>query len=378
MAQELITKIGEQKGKQIYDRQIMNSVLEDTFNRLNLNHGHMTESITKIKDVLLFGDLTDKTPPSSKLILIGGGSGTAVAGRSLYKARISNFTMLANTGEMGRDQQTGETIGAGMIFEEIADAIDMADILKQSIHSTPEELRGNIHLLLDQQRHPHMRFGYLVLEALRQIKGDSQKAVDFLNNWMNNPYRVIPSTTDKTELFLDMNGHKISSNDYAKRNDPYKIADRPVTHPEATLSIHAKQAIEKADTIIIGPGDVFFSVLPHWGIGGFQTALVENAQANIILIVNLTARKYDTTDFKLTDYLDLYSRFLPINKNITAVINNGKIPAENPIIDNISELNNYRQYQLVRGDITGQHTTGNNQLMHDESNFGNLLKKLID
>lgn len=368
------------QGKRIESKrghQDLGQALRNTFNQFDLTQGYMAENVAKMKNILEDVDLTFDIPQPSNLLLVGGGSGTAVVGSSLSRTGINQFTMLANSGEMGRDVQTGESVGGRLIYEEIPDAVDFMDALKQSTNATPAELRNDVHRLLSEKRPPHMTLGYFALEALRQVMGDPQKAVDFVNYWMGNPYRVVPSTADRTELFLDFGGDTISSFKYYMRDNPYAHADKPVLLPHATLSRDAKIAIEQAKTVVIGPGDVFFSVLPHWGVSGFNDVLDSNKDALIILIVNLTARRADTTDFTVTDYLDLYAHYLPKNRQIIALVNSANVPVNNPLTDNIPELEIYKNYEIARADITGNQVSGNNQLLHNEANLGEVLKRLI-
>ncbi len=367
----------EQLNHPIYDKHTLRSILSEIFQQLSITYGSIQEDIFRIKEILAKGELSYQIPPTSKLILVGGGSGTATVGRSLYRTGIKRFNMLANTGEMGRDSKTGLSLGGGMIFEEIPTAIDCMDILKQAIHATPRELRTSIHSLLDEQKPPHMKLGYLVFEALRQLKNDPQMAIDFLNFWMQNPYRVMPSTTDRTELFLSLNEIEIDCNVYWLRTEPDEIADHPVMKPRVSLSKYAKEAVDNAKTIIVGPGDVFFSVLPHWGIDGFKEALQANTDSMVILIVNLTARERDITNFKLTDYLDTYAKFLPQDRELIAVVNTGTVSTNEPLIDNVPKQNLYRNYSLVRADIAGNQISSNNQLIHDESKLGDILQSLL-
>lgn len=368
------------QGKRIESKtkqQDLGMALKIVFSQCDLTQGHMAENVAMMKSIIEDVDLTYSIPQQSNLLLVGGGSGTAVVGSSLFRVGVNQFTMLANSGEMGRDVQTGESVGGRLIYEEIPDAVDFMDALKQSINTTPAELRNDIHRLLSEKRPPHMTLGYFALEALRQVMGDPQKAIDFVNYWMGNPYRVVPSTTDRTELFLDFRGDTISSFKYYMRDDPYTHADKPVLLPHAVLSGDAKTAIEQAKTIIIGPGDVFFSVLPHWGVFGFKDALDSNRDTRIILVVNLTARRADTTDFTVTDYLDLYADYLPKNRQIIALVNSANVPVNNPLTDNIPKLEIYKNYEIVRADITGNQVSGNNQLLHNEANLGKILARLI-
>jgi len=368
------------QGKRIESKkkhQDLGMALRNVFNQCDLTQGHMAENVAMMKSVIEDVDLTFSIPQQSNLLLVGGGSGTAVVGSSLFRAGVNQFTMLANSGEMGRDVRTGESVGGRLIYEEIPDAVDFMDALKQSTNATPAELRNNIHHLLSEKRHPHMTLGYFALEALRQAMGDPQKAIDFINYWMGNPYRVIPSTTDRTELFLDYKGQIISSFKYYMRDNPYVHADKPVLLPQPTLSQDAAMAIEQAKTVIIGPGDVFFSVLPHWGVPGFKEALDSNKDSRIVLIVNLTARRADTTDFKVTDYLDLYTNYLPRDRQIIALVNCGNVPVDNPLEDNIQGIEMYKNFEIVRANITGNQVSGNNQLLHNETNLGKVLQQLF-
>lgn len=306
------------------------------------------------------------------IVLIGGGSGTPVVGRSLY-LKGQSFTMIANPTDTLRSKETREPVGAGLLKENLQ-APDWVDITKQLLHSTPKEKWDKLREILESKPWPDMRLAYLVLEALRQITGDVQGSINLLGSWLGNPYEVIPSTTAATEAMYYKSGKKYNLYDFALSG--LSLPDKIELEPSAGLNPAAKQALLRAKSLIIGPGDVHFSILPHFYVEGFSEAL-EKSSGKLILIANLTAREIDIPHFSLSDFLDLFSRYLP-SREVTVVVNRGDLPAgvENKLKDNIKGVY-YKNFVLQREKVAGDELNNNKQPVHDIERLGGVLVKLL-
>lgn len=349
--------------------------LKNLVPELDISSGKIPGSVDKIKNLFKDQDLTFTLPKSlSRIVLVGGGSGTPTVGRSLMTIGISDFILIANNGEVQRDKETLKPVGAGQIIQEIPGAIDWIDIAKQSLLATPKEKWTPLHEVLDLKLDKYLRFGYLFFEALRQIFGDVQKAIDYTNYLLKNPYRVAPSSTDRVEVLYQLGDKKYNLYEYAFREEQRTLAEGILIEPPSHLSPAAKEVLAEAKVIIVGPGDVHFSVLPHWAVKGFREVLEENIAAKIILITNLTAREIDVPNFKLTDFLNLYHQYLPGNRKIQALVNSGLVSEENPLADDIVG-ENFQNFLLAREDIASQTLSSNQQVIHGERKLGRALKK---
>ena len=315
-----------------------------------------------------------RNPNPHKIVLVGGGSGSAVVGRSLLGAGISHFTLIANVADTLRDKETRQPVGAGIL--KLGHSIpDVVDITKQLLHTTPPGARTKLHSFLEQKPVEAMRIGYLVLAALYRELGSLQLAIQVLTEALGNSYEVLAGTEALTELYLRD----------AERDgflDLYTFAQHSAgppaelkLEPPAEIAPAAKQSLLVAEYVIIGPGDLHFSVLPHFLVGGFSEALSSTA-ATVTIVANLTTRPVDTPRFTLRRLLETYDRYLPQGKQCEVIVNHGSSHLPDALTDDVLG-ENYGRFTLIRAMVASDSKNNNKQYVHDEAKLGALLKRII-
>ena len=85
-----------------------------------------------------------------------------------------------------------------------------------------------------------------------------------------------------------------------------KVYNMGLSKPEK-ISNDAKKAIENADFIVFGPGDIFSSILPNTLVDGFTEAL-KASKAKKILILNIMNKVNETDGFKASDFLSEFRK----------------------------------------------------------------------
>ena len=242
---------------------------------------------------------------------------------------------------------------------------------KQLLHATPAKARTELNQFLELKPTESMRIGYLVLAALYRELGDLQMAIQTLSEALGNTFDVVAVTTDITELYLsDAKSEEfLDLYTFAQGSDgpPAKITLQPPTK----LSPGADKLLRMSKYIIIGPGDLHFSVLPHFLVQGFQQALSE-ARARVIIVTNLTTREVDTPNFTLKRLLDVYSRYLPKGLSCDAVVNINTATLPYELEDDLNG-ETYGQFQIHRSDVVSTKTNNNQQYVHDETKLGDVL-----
>lgn len=349
--------------------------LLERLRRVDFGRG-LTEVMAALRVTLKNGELAAGLPNHNRTVLVGGGSGTPAAARALATVGIQTFTTLANTFDRARDPETLELRGCGLVRAKTGGP-DWVDVSTQLTLSCPEARRTELHTLL-MQHVGDVRLVYMVLQVVSELTG-VQGAVDWLGHALGNPWRVVPSTIDPTEVKL-VQGERIFNVYAFAREQPHKdrIPDTIFLDPPARLSGVAREALGYADNLIIGPGDVHVSVLPHWLVTGFREVLQHNAELRLILVVNLTTRQFDTPRFTLKRFLDLWSQYLPFRSKggMIALVHNGVGDILNRLMDDVAG-DRYEHFQIVRRDIAGAHVSRNQQPLHDETRFGQALLELL-
>ncbi len=94
--------------------------------------------------------------------------------------------------------------------------------------------------------------------------------------------------------------------------------------PAAHMYREAYDAIARADMIVIGPGDLYTSILPNILVHGFREA-IKKSNAKIVYIVNIMTKWGETNEFRASDFAKTLLSYLKLKKIDYIVVNNSKI-----------------------------------------------------
>ena len=110
-------------------------------------------------------------------------------------------------------------------------------------------------------------------------------------------------------------------------NIDQNIVDAWLVGNPGTLNPRAKIALLEADTIIIGPGDLYTSIVPNLLCLGMREALSES-RAKIIYVCNAMTKRGETTNMEVIDFIDTIERYIDPGKLDVVIVNNGHISDE--------------------------------------------------
>ncbi|PIR87753.1 MAG: hypothetical protein COU10_02980 [Candidatus Harrisonbacteria bacterium CG10_big_fil_rev_8_21_14_0_10_45_28] len=154
-------------------------------------------------------------------------------------------------------------------------------------------------------------FGNLFITALEQITGDFETALDEAGKILNADGQVVPVTRTKAHLVAELeNGKKIfgeTNIDIPKHNGNLKIVGL-TTKPKAEISASAKEIIKRADLIVIGPGDLYTSVLANVVVGGVKEALMKT-KAKVVFVANVMTKFGETNHFTAEDFISEFKKY---------------------------------------------------------------------
>ncbi|HBR14550.1 MAG TPA: hypothetical protein DD723_03270 [Candidatus Omnitrophica bacterium] len=156
-------------------------------------------------------------------------------------------------------------------------------------------------------------FGNLFLTALAEIKGSMAEAVRSLGDILNIQGIVLPITNTQTTLCAEFEDGTIikgeSKIDRAEERAAHLNIARVWHEPETNLGIEAYSAIINADLIIMGPGDLFTSVITNLIVNGFCEA-VSNSLARKLYICNLMTKEGETSGFDVRRHVQEMIKYL--------------------------------------------------------------------
>ncbi|MFH1752743.1 MAG: uridine diphosphate-N-acetylglucosamine-binding protein YvcK [Candidatus Omnitrophota bacterium] len=192
-------------------------------------------------------------------------------------------------------------------------------------------------------------FGNLFLTALSDIKGSMSEAIVGLSDILNIQGIVLPVTTDKTTLCAEFEEGTVikgeSKIDQAEGRSPGLHIKKLWHEPTPKCHINAFSSIAYADTIIIGPGDLFTSIVTNLAIADLQKAIV-SSKAQKIYICNLMSKPGETTGYTAKDHIAEVVKYMKGDYLDTIVVSN--TPLSQRTLDIYKKKS---QYPVKTGDM---------------------------
>jgi uncharacterized cofD-like protein len=150
----------------------------------------------------------------------------------------------------------------------------------------------------DLSGHP---FGNLFLAALTELTGDFDVAIQECSRVLNIRGAVVPSTLEQVRLWAErMDGSEAcgETNIAAGFSPCRRVWFDPV--PDAYPA--AVEAVAGADMVVLGPGSLFTSVLPHLAVPEIAAAL-QRARGLRVYVCNVMTQPGETDGFCAGDHI---------------------------------------------------------------------------
>jgi len=147
-------------------------------------------------------------------------------------------------------------------------------------------------------------FGNLFLTALEKTTGDFEKAIDEAGRMLDITGNVIPVTLDNAELCAELADGSIiegETNIDIPNGKRAKIK-RVFLRPDAKASAKAIKAVQNSDLIVIGPGDLYTSIIPNLLVSGMAKAICAS-KARKVFILPLATKRGETDGFSGCDFV---------------------------------------------------------------------------
>ncbi|NCF75179.1 MAG: uridine diphosphate-N-acetylglucosamine-binding protein YvcK [Xanthomonadaceae bacterium] len=256
------------------------------------------------------------------IVIIGGGTGTFTVLSALKKYKNLHLSavvsMADDGGSTGRLRDEQGVLPPGDIRQCLV-ALSESDLLMRELFNY--RFKGGS---LDGHN-----FGNLFISALEKITGSFDKAIEALNKALKIKGKVIPVTLEKIKLFAEMeNGDIIAGEGEIDTSKLLivKKAKRFFLSPKPKINFKAKKAIREADFIIIGPGDLYTSLIPNFLVEGIVEA-IRRSKAKKIYLCNLMTKFGHTDNFCVSDFVNVVEKYLG-KDCLNYVIYNNKKPDE--------------------------------------------------
>jgi len=195
---------------------------------------------------------------------------------------------------------------SGVLRDELG-VLPPGDVLKCALALARDEGEARRVLLTRLPMLEHRRLGghtggNLLLSMMEQFSGDFQAAVDGLRAVLGCRGFVWPISTEPASLCAEYDDGSMTTGEVEV--DAGQAAGRFVRRvwlsPAVAIHPAARDALGRADAIIIGPGSFFTSLLPPLLVGGVRETLAA-VQGPVVLVANLLTEGRGMVDFTAAD-----------------------------------------------------------------------------
>ncbi|MFC1625162.1 uridine diphosphate-N-acetylglucosamine-binding protein YvcK [Patescibacteria group bacterium] len=245
---------------------------------------------------------------TKKVTVIGGGTGTFVALSGLVKYPLDISVIVSMMDDGGSNRVIRDEFGL----------LPTSD-LRQCMVALADENENELLRKLFTYRYSSgvgisgMTFGNLFMAALTDIYNSQEKAIEETCKILHVKGKIVPVTFSNSHLVARYENGKQVLGEHAidepdEKQGNFEIVDLELI-PKAKANPKAIKAIKDSDVLVIGPGDLFTSVLPNIIVDGIAKA-IRNSKAKKVYVVNLMTRFGQTNDFTAKDHVDTVQKFL--------------------------------------------------------------------
>ena len=155
-------------------------------------------------------------------------------------------------------------------------------------------------------------FGNLFLTALTEITGNTATAIEEASRMLSIRGTVLPVTLSKSTLVarLKDGSSVVGESNIDQRSENLDVPiDYVYLEPKAYAYPPVLEAIETADAIIMGPGDIYTSILPNLLVEDVSEA-IKSSNALKICLCNLMTKRGESDGFNASDFVNLIREYL--------------------------------------------------------------------
>ncbi len=264
-----------------------------------------------------------------RVVVIGGGTGTHTVLRGLkqYQKQLdiaAVVTMADSGGSTGRLRDEFGYLPVGDVRMALA-------ALAQNVDEHDELVRQLFLYRFDKGNGlSGHNFGNLLLVALTDILGSEEAAIRAAGRLLGVEGNVIPVTTAKVNLVATYEDGVVLVGEHAiDEPTPDRATQRIINlslTPQATISEAAEAAILDADLVILGPGDLYTSVLANCVVEGAAEA-IQNTPAKVVYIANLMTKVGQTSGMGVAEHVSEITRYTGREPD-AVLVNTTPLPAD--------------------------------------------------
>ncbi|MBP9690867.1 YvcK family protein [Candidatus Woesebacteria bacterium] len=320
-----------------------------------------------------------------KVTVIGGGTGTFVvlSGLKQYDLDLGAIvTMMDSGGSTGRLRDQLGVLPPGDVRQCMVALSDATDLWRKLFLYRFEngDLKGH-------------NFGNIFISALEKVCDDYDTVLETASTILNTKGPVMPVTFEKAHLCVEYeNGTVLKGESVIDEDNPETARiKRAYIEPQVAVNPDAVKRIQESDFIIIGPGDLYTSIVPVFLVDHLKEELTRS-KAQVIYNLNLMTKLGQTTGYEAIDHIRDLEKYIGRCPEYV-VTNTGEIPQavlewydkhdERPVLNNL-RANGYKGTIIEEDIINRSHiekssadTLTRSVLRHDSDKLATILFDII-
>ena len=271
--------------------------------------------------------MASQGPGKKKIVVIGGGTGTYTILSGLKKYPNLDISVIVSMMDSG---------GSNRVIRDEFGLLPTSDlrqcILALSSDNSDEILRKLFNYRFTQGTGiSGMTYGNLFMAALTDIMGSQKDAIKETSKILGVQGNIIPVTFDNSNLVATYdNGIQVLGEHFIDEPSKKTIYHK-ITNLEIFPSVHANRdaltAIADADLIVLGPGDLFTSIICNVVVNGIAVA-IKNSHAKKLYVMNIMTRFGQTDGFSAKDHINEIERYIGEGVLNYCLINKNNISKE--------------------------------------------------
>ena len=328
--------------------------------------------------------------PNKKVVVIGGGTGTYTVLRGLKKYPELDLAAVVTMADDG---------GSNKILRD-----EFGMLPTSGLRQCMVALSENEGLLreLFAYRYYHgvgisgMTFGNLFMAAATDILGGERLAIAETAKLLGVKGQILPVSYETVSLLATYeDGREVLGEhliDEAGKVTGEKRIVNLRTIPKTSIDKAAKEAINQADMIVLGPGDLYTNTVANLVVRGVSEAIVKS-RAKLVFVMNLMTKRGESAGYAASDYIADLAKYLPISRLDCVVVNiDREVDPEilrkyskevaGLVVDDLGGAAKFmviRKKLLARGKVEKQKgdKTERSMVRHDSEKLAKVLASLV-
>ena len=266
-----------------------------------------------------------KNSNAPKIVVIGGGGGSSVVLNGLKK----------HTSELSAVVTMFDSGGSSGLLQEEFGYPPLGDLrqclLGLSEHDeTTKPLRDLIEFRFRRKSSLNGHsLGNLLLAALTTLGEDLERGIDQMARLLKITGQVIPVSLERADLCAELADGRVvrGESNIDLRGETSPRIERVFLDPTISANPKAIKSILDADAVVLGPGDLYTSIIPNLLVEGIPESLAAT-RATRIYVCNLMTKLGETDDFKASHFVRELVHYMGGARLDWAVANTRPIPPE--------------------------------------------------